>query len=147
VSKDVSAIEATVRTYLDGLHEGNPEKLAMAFHPTSSLTYEQDGILRILPRDEWLEAMRKRPSAESRGLAREDHILQIDQASQTMAFVKLECVIPPHFYTDYLSLLKIERKWQIVQKVFATETRVVDSRKRAWLARANARGWPADSTH
>ena len=45
------------------------------------------------------------------------------QASATMAFVKLKCAIPPRFFTDYLSFLKVEGRWQIAQKVFATETR------------------------
>ena len=40
-----------------------------------------------------------------------------------MAFVKLKCALPPLFFTDYLSFLKIEGKWQVAQKVFARERR------------------------
>jgi hypothetical protein len=53
-------------------------------------------------------AVRERPSPKSRGLPRHDRILQIDQASPTAAFVKLQCAIPPRYFTDYLSLLKVE---------------------------------------
>ena len=120
---DRPAIEAVVQTYLDGLYEGDVEKLAEAFHRTSTLTYEDQGALSLLPRDEWLEMIRRRPSPQSCGLPRHDRILQLDQASSTMAFVKLECAIPPRFFTDYLCLLKVKQRWQIVQKVFATETR------------------------
>ena len=123
MSEDRAAIEAVVQTYLDGLYEGNVEKLAAAFHPTSSLTYEENGSLTPLPRDQWLEAVRSRPSPQSRGLPRHDRILQIDQASPTMAFVKLKCALPPRFFTDYLCLLKVEGRWQVAQKVFATERR------------------------
>jgi len=123
MSDDRAAIEVVVQTYLDGLYEGNVEKLAAAFHPTSSLTYEENGSLTPLPRDQWLEAVRSRPSPQSRGLPRHDRILQIDQASPTTAFVKLNCAIPPRFFTDYLSLLKVEGRWQVAQKVFATERR------------------------
>ena len=123
MSDDRAAIEAVVQTYLDGLYEGDVEKLAAAFHPTSSLTYEENGILTPLPRDQWLEAVRNRPSPQSRGLPRHDRILQIDQASATTAFVNLNCAIPPRFFTDYLSLLKVEGRWQVAQKVFATERR------------------------
>ena len=123
MSEDRAAIEAVVQTYLDGLYEGDVEKLAAAFHPTSSLTYEENGALTPLPRDQWLEAVRNRPSPQSRGLPRHDRILQIDQASPTTAFVKLNCAIPPRFFTDYLSLLKVEGRWQVAQKVFATERR------------------------
>ena len=68
MSDDRAAIEAVVQTYLDGLYEGDVEKLAAAFHPTSSLTYEENGSLTPLPRDQWLEAVRSRPSPQSRGL-------------------------------------------------------------------------------
>ncbi len=123
MSEDRAAIEAVVQTYLDGLYEGDVAKLAAAFHPTSSLTYEENGSLTPLPRDQWLEAVRARPSPQSRGLPRHDRILQIDQASPNTAFVKLNCAIPPRFFTDYLSLLKVEGRWQVAQKVFATERR------------------------
>jgi len=48
---------------------------------------------------------------------------QIDQSSPTTAFVKLKCAIPPRYFTDYLCLLKIDGKWQVAQKVFATDLR------------------------
>jgi hypothetical protein len=120
---DATAIRAAVTTYLDGLYEGDADKLASVFHPTSALTWEENGALTPLPRDEWLEAVRNRPSAKARGLSRHDEILQVDQASPTMAFVKLKCAIPPRFFTDYLSFLKVDGKWQIAQKVFASELR------------------------
>jgi Putative lumazine-binding len=123
MSDDRIAIESAVQTYLDGLYEGDADKLAEVFHRTSALTYEDQGTLTPLPRDEWLEAVRQRPSPKSRGLPRHDQILQIDQASATMAFVKLKCAIPPRFFTDYLCLLKVENRWQVAQKVFATENR------------------------
>jgi hypothetical protein len=123
MSDETAAIRTAAQTYLDGLYEGDADKLASVFHPTSALTWEENGVLTPLPRDEWLEAVRNRPSAQARGLLRQDEILQIDQASPSMAFVKLKCAIPPRFFTDYLSFLKVEGKWQIAQKVFATELR------------------------
>jgi hypothetical protein len=123
MDQDILAIEAAVQSYLDGLYEGDADKLAGVFHPTSSLTYEEGGALTPIPRDQWLKAVRERPSAKSRGLSRHDHILQIDLASPTMAFVKLKCALPPLFFTDYLSFLKIEGRWQVAQKVFTRERR------------------------
>jgi putative lumazine-binding protein len=123
MSDDVEQIRAAVQTYLDGLYEGDADKLAAVFHPTSALTYEDKGRLKPLPRDEWLAAVRARPSAKSQGLQRHDEILQIDQSSPTTAFVKLKCALPPRFFTDYLCFLKVEGKWRVAQKVFAVELR------------------------
>lgn len=126
MDQDIGAIEAAVQSYLDGLHEGDADKLAGVFHPTSSLTYEDNGALTPIPRDDWLKAVRERPSAKARGLPRHDHVLQIDLATPTMAFVKLKCALPPLFFTDYLSFLKIDGRWQVAQKVFARERRPPD---------------------
>ena len=120
---DGQAIRAAVQTYLDGLYEGDADKLAAAFHPTSALTQWHDGELKIVPRDAWLDAVRNRPSPRARGLARADEILAIEQIGPAMAHVKLRCAIPPRHFTDLLSLLKIEGRWQVAQKVFMTEVR------------------------
>jgi len=121
---DVKIIEEVIQTYLDGLYEGDADKIASAFHPTSALTsVTGDGELLILPRDQWLDKVRTRPSSKQQGLPRRDQVLTIDLVGPTMAYVKLNCAIPPRFFTDQLSLLKIDGRWQIAQKVFATELR------------------------
>jgi hypothetical protein len=119
-SDDRQAIEQTVQTYLDGLYEGDADKLASVFHDTSALTYEHDGKLVVLPREQWLKAVRERPKPKDRGLPRDDVILMVDQSGPTTAFVKVKCQIPPRFFTDYLNLLKVDGRWVVAQKVFAT---------------------------
>jgi hypothetical protein len=119
-SNDRQAIEQMVQTYLDGLYEGDADKLASVFHDTSVLTYEQDGKLVVLPREQWLKMVRERPKPKDKGLPRDDVILMIDQSGPTTAFVKLKCQIPPRYFTDYLNLLKISGRWVVAQKVFAT---------------------------
>jgi Putative lumazine-binding len=120
---DRAAIETVVQSYLDGLYESDVAKIASAFHPTSALAQFYEGKLQVTPRDVWLEAVRTRPSPKSRGLERHDEVISIDIAGPTMAFVKLKCAIPPRFFTDQLSLLKIDGRWQVAQKVFQTELR------------------------
>jgi hypothetical protein len=121
---DLRNIEGVIQSYLDGLYEGDTEKITIAFHPTSALTsVSNDGKLEITPRDAWLDRVRTRPSPKKQGLPRHDQVLSIDLVSPTMAYVKLKCAIPPRFFTDQLSLLKIEGRWQIAQKVFMTELR------------------------
>jgi hypothetical protein len=117
------AIEAVVRTYLDGLYEGDADKLASAFHPTSALTQFWEGELKIVPRDTWLDAVRNRPSPKAQGLARSDEILSIEQHGPELAVATLRCAIPPRFFTDVLSLLKVDGRWQVAQKVFRTDLR------------------------
>ena len=123
---DRAAIEAATQTYFDGLYEGDAEKLASVFHPTSILTFEQDGKLIELPREKWLEGVRSRPSSKTKGLARDDGILHFDQSGPTTAFVKVKCQIPPRYFTDYLSFVKVDGEWKVAQKVFATEMKTAE---------------------
>jgi hypothetical protein len=120
---DIEAIEKVVWTYLDGLHEGDTDKLAKAFHDVSHLYSMEKGGVADLPRAKWFEFVKGRPSAKSRGLARTDRIISIDLSGPETAFVKLECSIHPRYFTDYLLLLKLEEGWRIVSKSFRTDTR------------------------
>jgi hypothetical protein len=120
---DIAAIAAACQTYLDGLYEGDADKLASVFLPTSALTQSFEGEVKITPRDVWLEAVRNRPAPRAAGLGRHDQILTIDRISDTLAHVKLKCAIPPRFFTDILSFVKIAGTWKIAQKVFTTDVR------------------------
>ena len=120
---DYHAISACIATYLDGLYEGDADKIASVFQSASALTYEEQGEIRIVPRDEWLHEVCNRPSPLTLQLPRHDQVLQIDQSAPGTAFVKLRCAVPPRYFTDYLSLLKLAGQWQIVQKVYAIEVR------------------------
>jgi hypothetical protein len=116
---DRAGVEQAIQTYFDGLYEGDADKLGRIFHESSSLTWEQDGKISILTRDEWLKVVRERPSPQSTKLARDDGILLLDHSSPTTAFVKVKCQIPPRHFTDYLSLIRVDGHWLIVQKVYA----------------------------
>jgi hypothetical protein len=55
-------------------------------------------------------------------LQREDFIVQIDRSSPTTAFAKVQCQIPPRYFTDYLTFVKLADGWKIVSKTFHTLT-------------------------
>jgi hypothetical protein len=56
------------------------------------------------------------------GLERHDEILSIDVVRE-LALLKLKLQIPPSYFTDMLSCLKVDGAWRIVQKVTTVETR------------------------
>jgi hypothetical protein len=122
MNDDIKAIEAATWTYLDGLYEGDVDKLGQVFHSTSALTQSLEGELKIVPRAEWFEAVRNRASPKAAGLARGDHVLTIDLVGPSLALVKVKCQMPPRYFTDLLSFVKVDGKWVVAQKVFMTET-------------------------
>jgi len=119
----MAAIEAVVGTYLDGLYEGDGAKIAAAFHPVSHLYNVVDGTVVDLPRGEWLERIASRAKPSATGFTREDRVLAIDLAGDDAACVKVNCCIPPRYFTDFLLLLKTAEGWKIVSKSFSTELR------------------------
>jgi hypothetical protein len=120
---EIEAVEKVVWTYLDGLYEGDTNKLAQAFHEVSHLYSVSDGGVADLPREKWFEFVRGRPSPKSKGLARTDRIVSVDFSGPETAFVKVECSIHPRYFTDYLTLLKLNGGWKVVSKTYRTDVR------------------------
>ncbi len=124
MQSEIAEVEKTLRTYFDGLYEGDVKKLGEAFHPLSHLySVGNDGTAADLPRADWLKAVESRPSARSKGDERRDRIVSIDFSGPTTAFAKVECQLPPRYFTDYLTLLKIDGRWQVIAKAFHTVTK------------------------
>lgn len=123
MASDLNDLEQAIQTYLDGLYEGDTAKLGAVFHDVSHLFGVADGELTDLPREKWFEAVRSRKSAQSQDLARNDFIVHVDRSSPTTAFAKVLCQIPPRYFTDYLTFVKLADGWRIVSKTFHTETR------------------------
>lgn len=120
---NIRDIEKVVWTYLDGLYEGDTKKLGSAFHEVSHLYSTGAEGVQDLPRTKWFELVAGRPSPKSKGLKRSDRIVSIDLSGPETAFVKLECAVPPRYFTDYLLLLKSGDGWRIVSKSFRTDIR------------------------
>lgn len=117
-ASEIAAIEATLQTYFDGLHEGDPAKLAQAFHPASHLYSAVEGKIADMPAPQWFELVKTRPSPASKGDKRTDRIISIDLNGPVTAFAKVECSIPPRYFTDYLTLVKLDGRWQVIAKAY-----------------------------
>jgi Putative lumazine-binding len=124
MSSEVSAIEKVLQVYFDGLYEGDTKKLGEAFHPAAHL-YSADtgGKAADLPRADWFKAVESRPSGKAKGSERADRIVSIDFAGPATAFAKVECQLPPRYFTDYLTLLKVDGRWQVISKSFHAITK------------------------
>ena len=120
---DLVEIERALETYFDGLYEGDTAKLARVFHGVAHLFSVTEGRLDDMSREQWFELVRSRKSAQSQDLKRHDWVVQIDRSSPATAFAKVHCQIPPRYFTDYLTLVKLADGWRIVSKTFHTETR------------------------
>jgi hypothetical protein len=95
------------------LHYGDVAKLRAIFHTDAFL--KAPGLRRIL--EEWLNAVAIRAVSHEEGRSYEFKLLTIE-IIKDQAMVKLECPLFDHFYIDYLSQLKENRRWLIVKKIY-----------------------------
>jgi hypothetical protein len=113
-----ATVEDVIQLYFDGLYEGDADKIGEAFHPSADLRWVEKGELQVLTVPDWLDRVRKRPSAKAEGKPREDFIVTMDRSDDKTAFVKVKCQLPPRYFTDYLVALKLADGWRIVSKSY-----------------------------
>jgi len=109
---ELAAIEATLADYLEGGRSGDVDRLRRAFHPSARLQFVRDGQYHEWALEEYLGA--RTPGRRSGHRTR---VLSIDFAG-TSATAKLELDFGGYKFIDYMSLLKIDGRWWIVNKVF-----------------------------
>jgi hypothetical protein len=111
-------VAAVLDDYFDGLHHSDTTRLRRVFHPQARYHCATDGHLLTLEMAQYFPLVDARPSPASQGHARTDRILGIEFAGPVTAFARVACSIPPKHFIDFLTLVKLEGRWQIVAKVF-----------------------------
>jgi hypothetical protein len=107
---DEQAIRATIQHYFDG-----GMSVRKAFHPTARMTFVRDSLV-VVPIEEYIS--RAEANAGQGGGWKDKRIASIDIAN-TVAVAKLELASGENRVTDYMTLLKIDGQWLIVNKSFS----------------------------
>ena len=118
MNADFDGIAQAMTLYFDGLHHSDTARLKQVFHPKATYACASEGSLLQMAMPEYFAVVDQRPSPASKEQARHDRILSIEFAGPVTALVKASCVIAPKSFTDLLSFVKLEGRWQIVAKVF-----------------------------
>ena len=74
----------------------------------------------VTPIATWLAAVRNMKAPKEQGFERDDQIISVD-VDRELALLKLKLQIPPRYFTDMLSCLKVNGNWKIVQKVMTSK--------------------------
>lgn len=118
---DYAALVEVLRDYFDGLYFCDTGRLARVFHPQATYANATEGKLLKLGMDEYFPVVEKREPPASRNETRRDRILSIEFAGPVTALARVECAIGPKFFTDLLTFVKLDGRWQIIAKVFHYE--------------------------
>jgi protease I len=115
---DEEAIRKVVGYYFEGGTAGDSSVVARAFHKSAMMFYVRDTAFMQVPIfPEYLSRVAApRPANAGPDRTRKE-IVSIDIAG-TAAVAKLRLTPPGAVLTDYMSLLKINGEWKIVNKIF-----------------------------
>jgi hypothetical protein len=113
-----AAIRATLEHYLQGHATGDGAHHRIAFHPESKLFWVRDGQLAQRTSADYIAGAPGKPAADE--AQRRRRIVSIDRTGNA-AVAKIELDYPAAKLTDYMSLLKVDGEWKIVNKIFVSE--------------------------
>jgi len=108
-------VEAAVQRYFKAHATGDGASMAKAFHPAAHILSAKEGKLADLTRDEFAARFTGKPAPDEARRVR--RILSVD-ISGTAAVAKVELDYPDNHFVDYLSLLRVDGSWMIVNKIF-----------------------------
>lgn len=112
------AIEDMLSDYFDAMYAQDMDKFDRVFHKDVVLYSAQTGELNRRPYDIYREAVVHRESPQSKGEVRKDEILLIDEISDTAAMAKVQLQMMGGVMQDYLTLIHIDGRWQIISKIW-----------------------------
>lgn len=114
-SADKEAIKVVVQQYLDVTDKKDFESIKKAFHPDARLMSVGKNGLNQMTQDEWWQRVSKIPGT----VQRTSRISMID-VTGIAAVVKIDFGRS----ADYLSLLKVNDQWKIVNKTLSSKLNV-----------------------
>ncbi len=119
---DEAAVRQTVQYYFDGGKNGDSLTLRKAFHPEARMLFAREGKLVVVPIGEYITRVGSERPEPGRVDSTERKVVSVDVVGDA-ATAKIELRRPDALLTDYMSLLKVDGRWLIVNKIFTREAR------------------------
>lgn len=110
-----AAVRAAVQHYLIAHATGDGSHHEMVFHPEAKLFWVRDGALNTRTSAEYIAGSPGKPADDEDQRRRE--ITMVDVTGDA-AVAKVVLDYPNALFTDYMSLLRVDGEWRIVNKTF-----------------------------
>ena len=104
--------------YFDLMHTQDMAVFDRVFHKDSVLFGVVEGQLNVRPYAVYREVVMARQSPAELGNARRDVVLDFDQISNTLAWVKVQLEMFGGVMQDYLNLSYLDGQWWVVAKMW-----------------------------
>lgn len=119
---DKDAVRVPLENYLKGHATGDPEYMKKAFYTEGKLIFMKDGKYSTRTFDEYIAGMSGKPAPDED--KRKRWIESVD-VSGNVAIGKIILDYPSGKFTDYMTLLKIDGEWKIINKSFYIEPKTI----------------------
>lgn len=116
--KEKELVKIPLENYLKGHATGNPEFMKKAFHTEGKLIFIREGKYSTRTFEEYIGGMSGKPADDE--AKRKRWIESVDIAGNA-AVGKIILDYPNGKFVDYMTLLKIDGEWKIVNKSFHLE--------------------------
>ncbi len=113
-----NAVRVPLENYIKGHSTGDGEYMKKAFHTEGNLIFIRDGKATTRSFADYIAGFTGKPAADES--QRKRSIEKIDVVGNA-ASAKIVLDYPTAKLTDYMSLLKINGEWKIVNKIFTSE--------------------------
>jgi putative lumazine-binding protein len=114
---DMELVGQTAEAYFQGLHHCDAAKLEAIFHPDAHIGGWREGVFVNRTRTEFIDFVKSAPAPSQNGEAYDMKVVGVDLTGTT-GLLKVQVLFLGFRFTDYLSLLKIDDAWVIMNKVF-----------------------------
>jgi metal-dependent amidase/aminoacylase/carboxypeptidase family protein len=119
-SAEETAVRQAIEHYFRGHATGQGEHFRKVFHPDSKLFAVRDGKYWQLTSEEYIARAPGKPAADE--AQRKRSIDSVDIAGNA-AIAKIVLDYPQVRFVDYMSMLKIDGEWKIINKTFYAEAK------------------------
>jgi hypothetical protein len=117
---DEAAVRQTAQWYLDAGDTRDPALMRRAFHPDAYLLFNGDQGYTKLPFAEWVARMEQSTQSTGPQPQRKAEVTSVDVAGD-VAVAKIAIETETVRIVDFLSMVKIDGEWKIVNKIFTRQ--------------------------
>lgn len=112
------AVSLPLENYIKAHATGNPEFIRNSFHTEAKVMFFADGKFNQWSVEEFAARFNGKPAADETKRKRSFEILDV---TGNAAIAKVTLDYPAVKFTDYMTLLKIDGEWKIINKTFNAE--------------------------
>ena len=117
MQNDISLLQAVMEDYFLGTFAADKTRLLQAFHPDCQITGNINGQSVVMNLIQFIERVTQ-AKQQSKSERRYDKKIVGMDWHQDIAWVKAKVLVDENYFTDYITLLKIDGRWFIRQKSF-----------------------------